>query len=145
MLQGPWHSHTQQTGSHPVCAAAQGLLSMGRGQEEALQSTGMVQVQLPALCHAAMGCLSQVEAECTVRAAGELSPPWGPSSRHDSAALAWPLLSPPDTNLPSCGWFLDPVQHFVYLAGTGSLWNCSFLTWMGDEMMRMTTVLEGGI
>lgn len=74
MLQGPWHSHTQQTGSHPVCAAAQGLLSMGRGQEEALQSTGMVQVQLPALCHAAMGCLSQVEAECTVRAAGELSP-----------------------------------------------------------------------
>lgn len=87
----------------------------GRGSAEHWDGASAV----ASLCHAAMGCLSQVEAECTVRAVGELSPPWGPSSKHDSAA--WPLLSPPDTNRPSCGWFLDPGQHFVYLAGIGSL------------------------
>lgn len=69
-------TQTLQTGSHPVCARAQSLFSAssgqraeGRGQEKALQSIGRVQLQLPALCHAAVGCLNaQVEPERTVRA-----------------------------------------------------------------------------
>lgn len=137
-------THTLQIGSHPVCAGAQGLLPAER-RKRLCRALGWCNCSCqPCACSCGMpgtggGWMHSGGCGGAVTPVGTEFQACGQRSTGLTSALT------PDTNPPPCGWFLDPVQHFVCLAGTGGLWNCSFLTWMGDEMMRMTTVLEGGI